>query len=153
MFKIIKEEINEKTISQCHSDFKSPDCGAYVIFKGLVRNHNEGKIVTSLEYEAYESMGIKVGNQIIEDAKKIFSIKNAFCIHRVGHLRIEDTAVIVGVFATHRQDCYSANEYIIDRIKSEVPIWKKENYLNEKPHWVNCHGCSKIHENIGYHAY
>ncbi|MCT4640853.1 MAG: molybdenum cofactor biosynthesis protein MoaE [Bacteriovoracaceae bacterium] len=140
-------EITDKNINNLNeistSIINNQSVGGIVYFQGVVRNHNDGKDVTSLEYEAYDSMGIKIGKNIVADAIKKFGIEDAYCIHRTGHLKLNDTAVWVITTSHHRKEAYDANQYIIDRIKSEVPIWKKEHYVNEEPVWVACHRCMK----------
>lgn len=122
---------------------KDPTVGGISYFQGVVRNHNEGKDVTSLEYQSYASMAQKVGNEIVEKAKRKFDIVDAYCIHRVGHLDINDTAVWTIVTSHHRREAFEACQYIIDSVKDLVPIWKKEHYTNEEPKWIACHRCQE----------
>ena len=129
----------EELVKQC----RRQDAGGYVSFEGWVRDHNEGKRVLSLAYEAYESMALKQGNRIIADAKDRFDIKEAYCVHRTGHLGLEDMAVWVGVSAAHRGPAFEACQFIINNIKVDVPIWKKEFYENGDSGWVNCEGCAR----------
>lgn len=139
MFKIQTENINN-----IHSEIiKDPSVGGIVYFQGVVRNHNEGKDVKSLEYDAYVPMANKVGQQIIDKAKEKFDIVDAICIHRIGHLAINDTAVWVITTGHHRKEAYEASQFIIDTVKANVPIWKKEHYVNEEPKWVACHRCQE----------
>ncbi len=122
---------------------ENPQCGALVTFEGWVRNHNDGHDVTSLEYEAYEQMANLEGERILEEARQKFGLKQALCIHRVGHLAIGDIAVWVGVSTPHREAAFKACRYIIDEIKVRVPIWKKEHYRSGDSGWVNCEECAK----------
>ncbi len=122
---------------------ENPECGALVTFEGWVRNHNEGHEVTSLEYEAYESLAVVEGNRILDEAREKFGLRQAVCIHRIGHLAIGDIAVWVGVATPHRDAGFKACRYIIDEIKVRVPIWKKEHYVNGDSGWVNCEECAK----------
>ncbi len=116
--------------------------GAYVAFEGLVRNHNEGRQVHRLEYEAYEALGVKEGERIIAEAERRFGISTVYCVHRLGRLEVGDMAVIVGVSTPHRGEAFDACRYIIDEVKHRVPIWKKEHYTNGDSGWVNCERCS-----------
>lgn len=109
-------------------NYHTPECGGIVSFEGRVRNHNEGNSVTSLEYEAYEILAIKEGVKITAEAKKKFNIIDAFSAHRVGHLQIGDMAVWILVTAKHRTEAFKACQFIIDQIKTRLPIWKKEHY-------------------------
>jgi len=140
MFKIVDYNINDLQKLDLNI-LKDPTVGGIVYFQGVVRDHNDGKSVTSLEYEAYTPMGRKIGEDILINAFKKYDIVDAYCIHRTGHLDINDTAVWVVVTSHHRREAYEASQYIIDTVKNEVPIWKREHYTNEEPQWVTCHRC------------
>ena len=145
MFSIVHNNINR--LEGCHLEIlKNPTVGGIVYFQGVVRNHNEGKNVSSLEYDSYAPMAKTLGSKIIEQAKQKFQIEDAYCIHRTGHLNINDTAVWVIVTSHHRREAYEASQYIIDTVKVEVPIWKKEHYVNEEASWVACHRCEEHNE-------
>ncbi|MBM4192189.1 MAG: molybdopterin converting factor [Gammaproteobacteria bacterium] len=117
-------------------------CGGYVTFEGWVRNHNEGREVRHLEYEAFAELAEREGERIIAEACKEFGVDNARCVHRVGDLTLGDLAVWVGVSARHRDEAFKACRYIIDEVKHRVPIWKKENYVDGDSGWVNCERCA-----------
>ncbi len=116
--------------------------GAYVSFEGWVRNHNEGREVTRLEYEAFEDLAVKEGERILAQAAARFPVKRALCIHRVGTLGLADMAVWVGVSSAHRGEAFEACRFIIDEVKHRVPIWKKEHYHSGDSGWVNCERCA-----------
>ena len=128
---------------QWKTQLAEPSCGGYVSFEGWVRNHNDGKSVLSLEYEAYAPLAIKEGHSIIDEAKEKFDIMQALAVHRVGYLEIGDIAVWVGVAAHHRKAAFHACSYIIDEIKQRLPIWKKEYYTDGSTEWVACHHCGQ----------
>ncbi len=116
--------------------------GGYVSFEGWVRDYNEGQQVTRLEYEAFEELAVKEGNRIVLEALSRFGVKHALCIHRVGALALSDMAVWVGVSSAHRGEAFEACRFIIDEVKHQVPIWKKEYYRNGDSGWVNCERCA-----------
>jgi molybdopterin synthase catalytic subunit len=116
--------------------------GGFVTFEGWVRDFNEGREVTALEYEAFQALAIKEGERIVAQASARFPIRHALCIHRVGRLALTDMAVWVGVSATHRGEAFDACRFIIDEVKHRVPIWKKEHYRNGDSGWVNCEACA-----------
>jgi molybdopterin synthase catalytic subunit len=116
--------------------------GGYVSFEGWVRDFNEGREVTRLEYEAFQELALKEGERILAEAANRFPIKHALCIHRVGSLSLSDMAVWVGVSAVHRGEAFDACRFIIDAVKHRVPIWKKEHYRNGDSGWVNCERCA-----------
>lgn len=118
----------------------TPEAGGFVAFEGWVRENNEGKEVTALEYEAYEELAVREGQRIIEEARQ-FDILKARCVHRTGPLKIGELAVVVMVSSAHRKEAFVACEFIINEIKKRVPIWKRESYADGTTSWVNCaHG-------------
>ncbi|HEY9678323.1 MAG TPA: molybdenum cofactor biosynthesis protein MoaE [Drouetiella sp.] len=127
--------------------FANDRAGAFVTFEGWVRNHNEGKDVLTLEYEAYEQLCLNEAEAILHEAKQRFSILDATCVHRTGALAIGEMAVWVGVSAAHRGAAFDACRYIIDEIKLRLPIWKKETYVNGSSGWVNCQNCASHSSN------
>lgn len=117
-------------------------CGAYVQFEGWVRDHNEGQAVLRLEYEVYEPLAVKEGENIIAEAQEKFGISNAAAIHRSGLMELTEAAVVVGVSSPHRSEAFDACRYIIDETKVRLPIWKKEHYASGEAEWVNCQRCA-----------
>lgn len=117
-------------------------CGALVVFEGWIRDHNEGQAVERLEYEVYRPLAEKEGAKIIDEACDRYGVSNALCIHREGLLELGDIAVIICVSSPHRGDAFAACRYIIDEIKSRLPIWKKEHYVSGVSAWVNCQHCA-----------
>ena len=119
----------------------SKKAGAFCCFEGLVRDHNEGKKVIALEYEAYESLCEREAKKIFREAFEQFNVIEARCYHREGKLNVGEMAVWVGVIAKHRDDGFKACRYIIDEVKKRLPIWKKEYYDNGDSEWVACNTC------------
>ena len=140
MFKISDQTIDPRALCDAVRD---PSAGGFASFEGWVRNHHKGRDVTSLEYEAYPLLAEKEGNRILERICKQHDIIAAQCIHRTGHLQIGGIAICIAVSAAHREAAFSACRDIIDSIKSTVPIWKKEYYLDGTSTWVKCHSCAK----------
>ena len=120
----------------------SAAAGGYSSFEGWVRDHNEGRRVRRLEYEAFEALALKEGERIVSEAVARFGVERAACVHRLGALEIGESAVWVGVAARHRHEAFLACRYIIDAVKHRVPIWKKEHYLDGDSGWVNCERCA-----------
>lgn len=139
MFTLVKNPIDYK---ETENRLYRPDAGGVVTFLGRVRNHNHGQIVSQLNYEAFDEMAISEGNKILDEARAKFKIMEAYAIHRIGDLEIEENAIWVGVSSAHREAAFMACQYIIDQLKSRVPIWKKEFYVDGKSDWVKCLACS-----------
>ncbi len=113
----------------------TPDAGAFVIFSGEARVVNQDIKVEHLEYEAHLQLADSTIAAILESAENKFKLRYAQCVHRIGRLSIGESAVIVVTAAPHREEAYAANRYIIDRIKSEAPIWKKEFFQDGSSQW------------------
>lgn len=113
------------------------DAGAYASFEGWVRNHNEGRAVQGLFYESYRALAETEGQAIVDEALQRFAITRAACVHRTGELALGDLAVWVGVSAGHRGPAFEACRWIIDEVKSRVPIWKHERYAQGSSTWLH----------------
>jgi len=103
-----------------------PEDGAIVIFDGIVRNHSRNRRTLYLEYEAYETMALAKLEELANEAKRRFAIRNVVVVHRLGHLDIGESSVLIGVFSAHRAAAFEACCWLIDTLKKTVPIWKKE---------------------------
>jgi len=112
--------------------------GGFATFEGRVRNHDGGRTVTALEYEAFEALGVAEGERIVAEALRRHGALAARCVHRLGRLGIGEVAVWIGVAAPHRAEAFAACRAIIDEVKHRVPIWKKEHYAEGASGWVNC---------------
>lgn len=134
MFSLSDSPLDPQALKE---DLRSSKGGACVTFEGWVRNHNDGREVVRLQYEAYAEVAVAEGLKILEDALRKFDILEARCIHRVGTLEIGDIAVWIGVSAAHREEAFAACRFIIDEIKHRCPIWKKEHYSSGDSGWVN----------------
>ena len=135
MFKISSEPLDPVALQRALGDERA---GACVAFEGWVRNRNEGQPVLALDYEAYAPLAEKEGARILEEARGKFSLLGAVCAHRVGHLKLGELAVWVGVTAEHRGAAFDACRFIIDETKARVPVWKKEHYASGATAWINC---------------
>jgi molybdopterin synthase catalytic subunit len=114
-----------------------PHAGACAVFEGWVRDHNDGRPVRGLRYEAYVELAEAEGTRIVEDACAKFEIVHAFAVHRTGDLDLGELAVWVGISAAHRDAAFAACRWIIDEVKSRVPIWKHEHYADGDAGWLH----------------
>lgn len=108
--------------AECRTDAD----GAVVTFTGTTRDHHDGAEVVSLHYEAYEEMAQKVVCGLFEEAIKRFPITRARIVHRLGSVPVGEASVVVVVASPHRGPAFDACRFLMDRVKSEVPIWKRE---------------------------
>ena len=111
--------------------------GAYVGFEGWVRDHNDGRPVTGLRYEADAALAASEGERILEEASARYAILDVHCVHRTGDLTIGELAVWVGVTAAHRDAAFAACRFVIDEVKARVPIWKHEAYAEGDAGWLH----------------
>jgi molybdopterin synthase catalytic subunit len=113
----------------------APQLGGIDVFLGAVRDHNDGRAVTRLEYHAYVSMAEKEMQRIADEiARELPGVRLA-ALHRVGSLAVGDLAVVCAAGAVHRAEAFAACRALIDRIKHRVPIWKRE-HGPDGPYWV-----------------
>jgi molybdenum cofactor biosynthesis protein MoaC len=112
-----------------------PEAGGVVVFVGTVRDHNQDKPVSLLEYEAYSSMAVKELTRIGEQLERELGQVRLAALHRTGALAIGDIAVICAASAPHRDLAFRAARSLIDRVKEQVPVWKRE-HGPEGPYWV-----------------
>ena len=102
--------------------------GAVVTFLGTTRDHNAGRRVTMLEYEAYRPMADKMLAQVASEMTGRWELGGVAIGHRIGRVDIGEISLVVASSAAHREDAFQACQYAIDRIKQIVPIWKKEHF-------------------------
>jgi molybdopterin synthase catalytic subunit len=113
----------------------APEVGGIVIFEGVVRNHARGKQIRYLEYDAYPEMAEQQIRLIVEEARRRWGAERVAVAHRLGRVEIGEASVIIVVATPHRAEAFEACRYIIDTLKTTVPIWKKEVSLDGEA-WV-----------------
>jgi molybdopterin synthase catalytic subunit len=102
--------------------------GAVTSFVGLVRDHNQGRRVSYLEYEAYEPLALRALNLIIEESRAMWPGARVAVHHRTGRLEIGEASIIIVAASPHRAEAFAACRYMIERVKQIVPIWKHEHF-------------------------
>ncbi len=110
--------------------------GGHVLFLGSVRNHSKGKEVNCLEFESYEPMAMLELQKIAAEIQAQWPVMNIILHHRLGKVKVSEMAVIAGVSAAHRKEAFEACQYLMNRLKETVPIWKKEVY-SDGYYWVS----------------
>lgn len=110
--------------------------GAVLLFLGVVRDHNEGKDVGHLDYQAYPAMAEATLEEVVTEAEERWNIRGISAVHRVGRLEIGEVSVAIVVAAPHRGDAYEASRFVIEELKKRVPIWKREGYLDGESEWL-----------------
>ncbi|MDQ3986046.1 MAG: molybdenum cofactor biosynthesis protein MoaE [Actinomycetota bacterium] len=120
------------------------ECGGIGVFVGTVRRSasvslNKDKPVVRLEYEAHPTLAVERLNDILDEAAAKWDLRRAVVIHRVGACDVGEPTVVVACCAPHRADALDACRYVIDTVKSTVPIWKREIY-SDGSEWVGAEG-------------
>lgn len=118
----------------------SPRHGAVLLFLGVVREVNDGRGVTGIEYSAYEAMAARELAVIAEEAVARFDGTDVAIVHRLGELALEDASVGIAVAHAHRGVAYDVSRWIIEELKRRVPIWKREQYVDGTREWVDPSG-------------
>jgi molybdopterin synthase catalytic subunit len=131
-FKVVETPL---VVADAIAAVSGPEIGGLDVFLGLVRNHNDGRAVTRLEYHAYASMAQKEMARIAEEIGRELPGVKLSALHRVGSLAVGDLAVVCAAGAAHRGEAFRACRALIDRIKHRVPIWKRE-HGPDGPYWV-----------------
>jgi molybdopterin synthase catalytic subunit len=109
------------------AEVSRPDSGATVLFMGTVRDHSEGKRgVTHLEYEVFAERVVPKIEEIVNDASSRWPVLGVVVEHRSGTVEVGEASVAVAVASAHRSDAFTAARFIIDELKQQAPIWKKE---------------------------
>lgn len=112
----------------------APDCGAVVLFHGVIRNHDGGMEVRSLDYSAHPEAEQLLADVVAEEVERTGVRLAAW--HRIGALSIGDAALVAAAASPHRTEAFEAIETLVERIKHEVPIWKRQHYREGASSWV-----------------
>ena len=134
MARLTREPIDPAAlIAAVHSD----QAGAVVLFLGTVREMTGGRRTLALDYEGYPAMAEAQLAQLEGEARRRWPLENVAIVHRLGHLELGDISVAVAVSSPHRGQAFEAAQYLIDTLKTTVPIWKKENWSDGTSDWVH----------------
>ena len=132
LFRVLETPLS---VADATAAVSGPHIGGIDLFLGAVRDHNDGRAVTRLEYHAYVSMAEKEMQRIAEEIAREIPGVTLAALHRVGSLAVGDLAVVCAAGAVHRGEAFQACRALIDRIKHRVPIWKRE-HGPDGPYWV-----------------
>jgi len=114
---------------------EDPGCGAVVVFLGTVRNHHAGRRVEKLTYSAYRRMAEEALLRIVADLEASAPGLRAAIVHRLGEVPVGEPSVVIAVASAHRAAAYDASRTALERLKAEVPIWKREHYAEGDAAW------------------
>jgi molybdopterin synthase catalytic subunit len=130
---IVREPIDPARVLALVGDEQD---GASLLFLGVVRDHNDGRSVGGVNYDAYEEMAAQVLSEIVDEAARAAGTDRVAAVHRIGELRVGEVSVAIAVSSPHRAEAYDASRYVIEEIKKRLPVWKKERYSDGAEEWV-----------------
>ncbi|MEK0426365.1 MAG: Molybdopterin synthase catalytic subunit [Planctomycetota bacterium] len=134
MIEFVREPIDLNRVSS----FCSMDrVGAVSLFVGITRRFTGNIETLCLEYEAYESMATMKMLELTTRVAQQWQIERVAFVHRLGRVAIGETSMVVAVGSAHRGNAIDACHWIVERVKAEVPIWKKEHYAEGDPKWIH----------------
>jgi molybdopterin synthase catalytic subunit len=117
-------------VAEIVAEIKAGADGAVCVFDGIVRDNTRGRKTLSLDYEAYREMALERMRGIAGEAVLKFGVRDVALVHRLGRLVVGETSVLVVVASAHRGAAFDACRWLIDTLKTTVPIWKKEQFLD-----------------------
>ncbi|MDA0832483.1 MAG: molybdenum cofactor biosynthesis protein MoaE [Planctomycetota bacterium] len=123
--------------TQLTEAIRTHQAGAIILFLGTVREMTQGRQTLCLDYEAYPEMALAKMRELAGETRNQWPVEKLGIIHRLGHLELGEISVAVAVSCPHRKHAFEAGQYLIDRLKEVVPIWKKENWSDGTTAWVH----------------
>ena len=132
--RLTKEPLDASSIA---AEASAPSFGAILVFLGVVRDVNDGRSVTGIEYSAYEAMAATQLDDIAREGSERFAPANVVIVHRLGELGLQEASVGIAVAHAHRDAAYQLSRWCIEELKRRVPIWKREHYTDGSREWVD----------------
>jgi molybdopterin synthase catalytic subunit len=124
------------SVDEVHAAVADPAAGAIALFVGTVRDHDHGRAVAELSYSAHPS-GAEQLRLVAEKVAARYPVRALAAVHRTGDLAIGDLAVVVAAAADHRDEAFKACRALIEDLKANVPVWKKQLFAEGESEWVN----------------
>lgn len=124
-------------ISAVLESVRSPAAGAVVLFLGTTREMTDGRQTRWLNYEAYAPLAEKLLAELISQAQQRWPLVACSVAHRLGRVEVGEVSVAIAVSSAHRQAAFEAGQWLIDRLKESVPIWKEEHWADGTSQWVH----------------
>jgi len=114
-----------------------PDCGAMVMFVGSTRQRTGDVETAFLEYEAYDQLALQKMRELERAARERWPLHSVVMVHRLGKVEVMEASVAVLVASPHRSEAFEAAKWLIDELKHQVPIWKREHYVQNGAEWIH----------------
>jgi molybdopterin synthase catalytic subunit len=116
---------------------RHPEAGAVVLFLGTTRELTAGRQTVALEYEAYREMAERQLAELEAEARRRWPVIECNIVHRLGRVPPTEASVAIAVSTPHRRDAFEAGQWLIDSLKHDVPIWKREQWADGSQEWVH----------------
>ena len=124
------------SVDEALASVADPGAGGTCVFVGTVRDHSDAGDVTGLRYEAWNELAVKRLEELADEMLEKWPLRKVAILHRTGDLAIGEASVVIACSAPHRADAFDACRHGIERLKQDVPIWKKEALVSGESHWV-----------------
>ena len=134
MIQLTNEPIDIASIVKCASH---AEAGAVVLFLGTTRELTDGRRTVALDYEAYDTMAQRKLAELEAQARQRWPVIECILVHRLGRVPPAEASVAIAVSTPHRADAFAAGQWLIDSLKREVPIWKREQWADGTTEWVH----------------
>jgi molybdopterin synthase catalytic subunit len=123
-------------VGEAYASAVRSSAGAVVLFVGTTRDHAEDKRVLRLSYEAFEPMALEMMEKMIDEAAARWPLESVVMLHRTGDVPVGEASVVIAVSSAHRSEAFEACRFFIDRLKQDVPIWKREYFADGTSEWT-----------------
>ncbi|MGC4000246.1 MAG: molybdenum cofactor biosynthesis protein MoaE [Anaeromyxobacter sp.] len=137
LLKVVQEPIRP---AEVEAALEGPGFGAQAVFRGVVRDHNDGRRVRAVSYDVHAPLAEATFREIAGEALARWGPALALVvIHRVGRLEVGEASVVVGAASPHRDEAFQAARHLIEQLKLRAPIWKQEHYVDGDSEWLQGH--------------
>lgn len=133
---LLRITVDPLSVDEALAAVADPGAGGTCVFIGTVRDHSEAGDVTGLRYEVWEELAVTRLQELADELAEKWPVKRVAILHRTGDLNVGEASVIIACSAPHRADAFEACRHGIERLKEDVPIWKKEELVTGEAHWV-----------------
>jgi molybdopterin synthase catalytic subunit len=133
---LVRVTADPLSVDEALAAVADPGAGGTCVFIGTVRDHSKAGDVTGLRYEAWEELAVARLQELADELAEKWPVKKVAILHRTGDLSVGEASVVIACSAPHRADTFEACRHAIERLKEDVPIWKKEELTSGEAHWV-----------------
>ena len=123
-------------VGAAFAHLQSPEAGGIDLFVGTTRQWTGGRETARLFYESYADMALQEMARLADAAREQWPVARVCILHRLGEVPVAEASVVVGVATPHRADAFAACRFLIDTLKQQVPIWKRERYTDGTTEWI-----------------